>query len=137
MLKGDIVYNCIIYFTLIILSYFDLRFFKIPNIIILLSEFIRILLSINHIGIINEIIKTSSTYIIFFLLYLILKSKVEISAGDMKLYSLLVNFLGVDIGLKVIFISLIMSIFPLLKGVKKVPMAFVLMLSFTAFLFLK
>lgn len=117
-----------------ILTYYDLEFYKIPNVIILISEIIRIIiLSINHIDIVYIIIRTSSNYIIFFLLYLILKIKIKVSAGDMKLFSLMVNYLGREKGLLVIFISLLISIFPLLKGAKKVPMSFMALLSLSAF----
>lgn len=59
---------------------------------------------------------------------------VKVSAGDMKLFSLLVNYMGREKGLYVIFISLIISIFPLLRGVKKVPVSFCSLLSLAAFL---
>ena len=59
---------------------------------------------------------------------------VKVSAGDMKLFSLLMNFLGREKGLYIIFISLIISIFPLLRGVKKVPIAFCSLLGLIAFL---
>jgi len=59
---------------------------------------------------------------------------VRVSAGDMKLFSLLVNYMGREKGLYIIFISLIISIFPLLRGVKKVPIAFCSLLGLSAFL---
>ena len=118
-----------------LLAYFDLKFYKIPNIIIVLSELTRIsILSISHIDIVSIMIRTSSNYIVFFLLYLLLTPMVKVSAGDMKLFSLLMNFLGREKGLYIIFISLIISIFPLLRGVKKVPIAFCSLLGLIAFL---
>ena len=54
----------------------------------------------------------------------------------MKLFSLTMNYMGRTKALEIIFISLIISIFPLLKGVKKVPLAFNLLLGLIAFLFI-
>ena len=101
----------------------------------MLSELTRIIfLSINHIDIVSIIIRTSSNYLIFFLLYLILSTKVRVSAGDMKLFSLLLSFQGRERGLVIIFISLVISIFPLLKGVKKVPLALMSLFGLVTFL---
>ena len=69
------------------------------------------------------------TQVLFFLL----SKFVKFYAGDRKLFGLVFYMMGINSGLWIIFISLILSLFPLSFGVKQVPMAVFVLSGYIAF----
>ncbi len=126
---------------MVVLSYYDIRYYRVPNCLIyyILSSFILNKMILNNFS--QEMIKYSLRPLFLYLLTEVFLSPVrkffKMPAGDMKLFGLLIGVLGVDSGLRVIFLSLIFSLIPLSIGVKKVPMALFSSLSCIAFYFFR
>lgn len=122
--------------SLATLAYIDLRSGKIPNVILcewlLTIIFYNLFISTTNVSI--DIVFASTLVTGSFLL---LRHIVSCSAGDFKLYGVLVLVMGLDDTLKILFISLIYSVFPLVCGFKKVPIAFMTCLGYIAFILLR
>lgn len=126
-------------FTLAALSLTDIVSFKIPNVILVgwlgtlvflkLLSFNGIILKITIHIMIGIIVVTGS--------YISLSRIVKCSAGDFKLYFVLAFGLGLENMMIVLFISACISLFPLLCGIKKIPMAIMTYFGYIAFLLMK
>lgn len=121
--------------TLILLGYVDFKSYKIPNVV--LCGWLGTILIIQHTGccttpriiiptVIGSLIVTGS--------YIPLRRIVKCSAGDFKLFAVLTVAIGVDDMLAVLTITLLISLLPLVYGVKKIPIALVTCLGYIAFL---
>ena len=126
---------------MIVLSYYDIRYYRVPNCLIycILSSFILNKMILNNFS--REMIKYDLRPLFLYLLteacFSPMRKLFKMPAGDMKLFGLLIAILGVDDGLMVIFLALIFSLIPLSIGVKRVPMALFTTLSCIAFYFFR
>ncbi len=72
-------------------------------------------------------------FILIQVLFYLLSKFIKFYAGDRKLFGLVFYMMGINAGLWILFISLILSLFPLSFGVKKVPMAVFVLSGYIAF----
>ena len=120
--------------TLAVLGYIDYARYKIPNVI--LCGWFGTLISMDLIsGAISKIfIKSLIGMFIVAGSYIPLRLIFKASAGDFKLYAVIAFAVGTENMLKILFISSLISLFPLASGVKQVPMAFTTDFGYIAFL---
>lgn len=85
----------------------------------------------------NTIIMKTVVAIIVAGSYIPLTYLVKTSAGDFKLFAVLSYVLGVDDMLATLFITMLISLFPLICGIKKVPIGFATYFGYIAFELLK
>ena len=119
--------------TLTILGIIDFKIYKIPN-IVLVGWVITIFIMFR----LNTIpIKTQSLVLAGLTtgIYFPLRQIVKCNGGDFKLFAVIMLAMEPYSALATIFISMILSLIPLVSGVKKVPMAYTMLLGYTAFLF--
>ena len=119
--------------TLTILGIIDFKIYKIPN-IVLVGWVITIFIMFR----LNTIpIKTQSLVLAGLTagIYFPLRQIVKCSGGDFKRFAVIMLAMEPYSALETIFISMILSLIPLVSGVKKVPMAYTMLLGYTAFLF--
>ena len=118
--------------TLTTLGYIDFKTFKIPNSIlcgwILTITFIYLISTISFN--INSLIGAS----LIILIYYPLRKVVKCNAGDFKLFAVLMLTDTPYRVLQVCFISMLISLIPLVSGVKKVPVALTTLFGYGAFL---
>ena len=121
--------------TLAIIGYLDLKQRRIPN-AILLGWFITIICCFilaatpfNPFSVVLSLVTVG----IFFPLRLIVKC----SAGDFKLYAILMLTLKPEESMGITFISMLISLFPLAGGIKYVPLGLTTFLGYVTFLLLK
>ena len=113
--------------TLSVLSIFDIKYKKIPNEIVYFIIFIKTLKNMIFNSLASNIRYLIFMVILFALIlifYIIMKiMRVNVAAGDLKLIALVIVVLGVDIGLEVALLSLLLSIMPLAIKGGKIPLA--------------
>lgn len=121
--------------TLACLGIIDFVTYKIPNAVLI--GWIVTSIFINNLGgtiTIDDNIKN----VLFSLLvagsFIPMRHIVYCNAGDFKLYGVLTAIIGVKNALIVLFMTCIMSFFPLASGVKRVQLAFVTYFGYIAFL---
>ena len=113
--------------ALSVLSIFDIKYKKIPNEIVYFIIFIKTLkyMMLNSPAL-------NIQYLIFFIIllalilifYKIMKiMRVNVAAGDLKLIALVIVLLGIDTGLEVALLSLLLSVMPLAIKGGKIPLA--------------
>ena len=120
--------------TLAALGLIDFKSYKIPNVV--LCGWLGTILYIFNLEcttpssiiprILGALIVTGS--------YIPLRRIVKCSAGDFKLFAVMVVAVGADDMLNTLMITLITCLFPLASGVRKVPVAFVTYFGYIAFL---
>lgn len=121
--------------SLATLGYIDLKTYKIPNAI--LMGWTLAIIS-NHV--ICSIPLSIHTLISAFLtagMYIPLRQVVKCSGGDFKLFAVIMLATGPTSALIICLISMTISLIPLACGLKRVPIAFLTFLAYTAFLLLK
>ena len=113
--------------TLSVLSIFDIKNKKIPNEIVYFIIFIKTLKNMIFNSLASNIRYLIFMVILFALIlifYIIMKiMRVNVAAGDLKLIALVIVVLGVDIGLEVALLSLLLSLMPLAIKGGKIPLA--------------
>ncbi len=122
-------YNLI---TLAALGYIDLKKFKIPN-VILAGWLVTIIIE----NIISTTPITQSSIISSFAtvgIYYPLRQAVKCSAGDFKLYAVMMLTDTPHNILIVCLISMFLSLIPMVCGLKKIPIAFMTLFGYIAFL---
>lgn len=137
ILKGDFVgLGIITMVSLVALGYTDLRSRKIPNVI--LCEWLLTIIIYNiFIGTTNisSYVVLASTLVTGS--FLLLRHIIPCSAGDFKLYGILILAMGLSDTIKILLLSLICLVLPLACGIRRVPLAFITCLGYIAFLLLK
>ena len=121
--------------SLATLGYIDLKTYKIPN-----ELLIAWLLAIACNSLICSIPLSIPTLIIALCtagIYIPLRHVVRCGAGDFKLFAVIVLAIGPHETLTLCLISMLLTLIPLACGVKRIPLAFVTFLAYTAFLFIK
>ena len=124
----------VVLLSLAMLGIIDFKSYKIPNVILCgwlgTIVFNRLLFSITPkvtiISIMGAIIVAGS--------YIPLRQIVSCSPGDFKLFAILTIAIGGKKMLTVLFITMLIALFPLASGVKKVPIAFLTFFGYIAFL---
>lgn len=122
------------FLSLAILGYIDYKTYKIPNVILVawaVSKYANCLLSAIPINV-QTIILTVGTAG----MYIPLRQIVKCQAGDIKLFAVIVFTAGPNSALRICLISMLISLIPLVSGVKKVPLALMTFFGYVAFLFL-
>ena len=113
--------------TLSVLSIFDIKYRKIPNEIVYFVIFIKTLKNMMFNSLASNLLYLIFMVILFALIlifYRIMKiMRVDVAAGDLKLIALVIVLLGVDTGLEVAILSLLLSIIPLAVKGGKTPLA--------------
>ena len=113
--------------TLLVLSIFDIKYRKIPNEIVYFIIFIKTLKNMMFNSLASNIKYLIFLVILFALIlifYKIMKiMRVNVAAGDLKLIALVIVLLGIDTGLEVAILSLLLSIMPLAIKGGKIPLA--------------
>lgn len=125
--------------TLAILGYIDLAKYKIPNVILAMWLVTEIMIKIN-VFCLNAPQYLGKLIFVFVAttgIYLLLSRVVECNAGDFKLYGVLTAIYGTEQMLVILFISSLISLYPLASGCKKVPCAFFTFFGYLAFQLLK
>ena len=120
--------------TLAILGYIDYTRYKIPNVILCGWFGTLICMDLISGAISNKYIESLVGMFIVTGSYIPLRLIVKVSAGDFKLYAVIAFAMGIDNMLCILFISSLISLFPLASGVKQVPMAFSTYFGYIAFL---
>ena len=121
--------------SLVCLGIIDFVTYKIPN--VLLTGWIVTSIFIN---IMDGTITISDTIqnAVFSLLvagsFIPLRHIVYCNAGDFKLYGVITVILGIKTAMVILFVTCVMSFFPLASGVKKVQLAFLTLFGYIAFL---
>ena len=121
--------------TLAILGVIDYKTYKIPNIVLM-----GWVLTILTVATIETIPIEPQSLILCGVtagMYFPLRQVVKCSAGDFKLFAIIVLAMDLHCALITIFISMLISLIPLACGVKKVPLALMTLFGYTAFLLLK
>ena len=85
----------------------------------------------------NELTNLISIIVVSIIVWSILKIKIDIKAGDIKLFTLIIYLEGVDIGLKIIICILLSSLIPMMIGIKKVALGNSFKYIYTAFCLFK
>ena len=123
--------------SLAILGIIDFKSYKIPNVILCgwlgTIVFNELLFSITPkitISIIMDAIIVAGSYIP-------LRQIVKCSPGDFKLFAVLVIAVGTLDMLTILFITMLIALFPLASGIKKVPIAFLTFFGYIAFLLIQ
>lgn len=121
--------------ALSLIAYYDKKFYKIPNFILVFTIIINIILRniFEKYLILNQLINLIFIILGSFIIFATLKLFINIKAGDIKLFSLMIFLEGTDLGLKIVFITLLISLIPIMKGVKKVPLGVANIIAYTAF----
>lgn len=121
--------------TLAILGYLDLKKKWIPN-VILCGWIVTI---ITCFRVVRTPINSSSIALSLIVvgIFYPLRQIVKCSAGDFKLYAVLMLALEPMESLMVCFISMIVCLFPLASGIKTIPVAFATFFGYVTFLLLK
>ena len=135
ILKGEKLSVLLTLISLATLGYIDLKTYKIPNAVL-----IAWVLSIIYEHYISTIPLSTSSIILAIVIagiYIPLRQVVRCSAGDFKLFAVIMLATGPQNTLLVCMLSMILSLIPLTCGLKKVPIAFTTFLAYTAFLFFK
>ncbi len=121
--------------TLTTLGYIDFKTYKIPNAI--LSGWLLII-------IMNYLMRTVSFHTSWVIsafvtagMYYPIRHVAKCSAGDFKLYAILMLTDEPQNILMICFISMIISLIPLACGVKKVPIALTTLFGYIAFLLIR
>lgn len=122
--------------TLTILGCIDYKTYKIPN-VVLMGWFFSVIMIKCLTGTIPIDANSITFALVIAGIYFPLRQIVKCSAGDFKLFAVLGLIYGSHITLVICFITMIISLIPLVCGVKKVPIAFTTLLGYTAFLLLK
>ena len=123
--------------SLAILGIIDFKSYKIPNVILCgwlgTMVFDRLLFSIapkiTFLSMMDALIVAGS--------YIPLSRIAKCSPGDFKLFAVLTIAIGVlDMSI-VLFITMLIALFPLASGIKKVPIAFLTFFGYIAFLLMQ
>ena len=120
--------------TLILLGYIDFVTFKIPNVV--LCGWLGTCILFHLIGCTTpqDIDSSIIGIVIVAGSYFLLKRIVSCSAGDFKLFAVLIVAIGLDNMITTLTITLLISLYPLVCGVKRNPLAFTACLGYIAFL---
>ena len=122
--------------NLFILGIMDLKYFRIPNVMIIYGIFYKIIKDY----IIGTIPFSVNEVIIFLGIFIgiifILNKFIHVPSGDIKLFLMVFLYLGVDKGLYVIFLSMVFSFVFLAVGNRKVPIATMTFIGYITYLFL-
>ena len=122
--------------NLFILGIMDLKYFRIPNVMIIYGIFYKIIKDY----IIGTIPFSVNEVIIFLGIFIgiifILNKFIRVPSGDIKLFLMVFLYLGVDKGLYVIFLSMVFSFVFLAVGNRKVPIATMTFIGYITYLFL-
>lgn len=121
--------------TLAILGVIDYKTYKIPNIV--LMGWVLTFLIVSTIEAIPIKLQSLILCGVTAGMYFPLRQIVKCSAGDFKLFAIIVLAMDLHCALITIFISMLISLIPLACGVKKVPLALMTLFGYTAFLLLK
>ena len=123
--------------SLAILGIIDFKSYKIPNVILCgwlgTMAFDSLMFSITPKITISSIMDA----LIVAGSYIPLKQIVKCSPGDFKLFAVLTIAIGVIDMLTILFITMLIALFPLASGIKKVPIAFLTFFGYIAFLLMK
>lgn len=120
--------------SLAILGYTDYKIFKVPNIIL-----VAWVVSIYVIHLLSAIPINTQTIILSGItagMYFPLRKIVRCEAGDIKLFAVIVLAVGPNCALSICFLSMLISLIPLVSGIKRVPLAFMTFFGYIAFLLL-
>ena len=113
--------------TLSVLSIFDIKYRKIPNEIVYFIIIIKILKNTMFNSLASNIRYLIFMIILFALVLIFYKvmkiMRVNVAAGDLKLIALVIVLLGIDTGLEVALLSLLLSVMPLAIKGGKIPLA--------------
>ena len=113
--------------TLFVLSVYDIKYRRIPNGIIYSLFIIKTLKTMMSYSLQMNVKYLISIFILVILILIFYKlmkvMRVNVAAGDLKLIALVIVLLGVNIGLEVALLSLLLSIFPLAVKGGKIPLA--------------
>lgn len=124
--------------TLCVIGVIDYVKYKIPNEILVLWLIANtITIIINSTTAFKTIMLSAFAFFLVAGSIIPLSFIVKCSAGDFKLFGTLAAVLGLENSLKVIFISSIISIFPLASGIKKIQLGFCTFIGYIAFLLLR
>ena len=123
--------------SLAILGIIDFKSYKIPNVIlcgwlgtmVFDSLMFSIAPKITILSIMDALIVAGS--------YIPLSKIVKCSPGDFKLFAILTIAIGITDMSTVLFITMLIALFPLASGIKKVPIAFLTFFGYIAFLLMK
>lgn len=123
--------------SLAVLGIIDFKSYKIPNIIlcgwlgtmVFDSHMFSIAPKITILSIMDALIVAGS--------YIPLSKIVKCSPGDFKLFTILTISIGIKDMSTVLFITMLIALFPLASGIKKVPIAFLTFFGYIAFLLMK
>ncbi len=127
----------IISLTLCILGLIDYKKYKIPNVILLLYLGYFIAIDIFDRITPNIIIAKIAIVIVVSGSYIPISIYVKAAAGDFKLFAVLSYVMGVDDMLATLLITMLISLFVLTCGVKKVPIAYITYFGYIAFQLLR
>ena len=120
--------------SLAILGFIDYKIFKVPNIIL-----VAWVVSIYVIHLLSAIPINTQTIILSGItagMYFPLRKIVRCEAGDIKLFAVIVLAVGPNCALSICFLSMLISLIPLVSGIKRVPLAFMTFFGYIAFLLL-
>ena len=122
--------------TLASLGIIDFVTYKIPN-VLLLGWIVTSAFLVNMGGTITitDITSRIGASLLVAGSFIPLRHIVKCNAGDFKLYGVLTVTIGLEKALVVLFITSIMSFFPLANGIKRVQLAFLTFFAYIAFLF--
>lgn len=123
--------------SLAMLGIIDFKSYKIPNVIlcgwlgtIVVDDLLfSITPKITITSMMGAIIVAGS--------YIPLRQIVKCSPGDFKLFAILSIAIGVTNMSTVLFITMLIALFPLASGIKKVPIAFLTFFGYIAFLLMQ
>ena len=123
--------------SLAVLGIIDFKSYKIPNIIlcgwlgtmVFDSLMFSIAPKITILSIMDALIVAGS--------YIPLSKIVKCSPGDFKLFAILTIAIGITDMSTVLFITMLIALFPLASGIKKVPIAFLTFFGYIVFLLMK
>lgn len=127
--------------TICVLAYYDYKYYRIPNVIINFNLLFNYLTYpvVNNFKIesIKIYVFNIGMYILLQTLFFLLSKIVKFYAGDRKLIGLVFYMVGFDNGIWILFVSLLLSLYPLSLGIKKIPMALFILSGYIAFYLLK
>ena len=123
--------------SLAVLGIVDFKSYKIPNVILCgwlgTMVFKAIMFSVTPMITISSILYA----LIVAGSYIPLGQIVKCSPGDFKLFAILSIAIGITDMLTVLFITMLIALFPLASGIKKVPIAFLTFFGYIAFLLMQ